>query len=170
MKLKIILTFCIIVISALSYAQNNDKANDSIVLEKGKLTDGITIKEIKSKKNDVSINDPIITRPPIFETCKSLSDVEEQKDCFTQTLQKFISKKFNTSALTILPTGRHKIHCFFTISNEGEIANIDIYSNYKIAEDEAAKLISKIPNLEPGEINGKPKEISYWLPITFMLQ
>ncbi|MBJ2175102.1 hypothetical protein JBL43_12690 [Aureibaculum sp. A20] len=170
MKLKIILTFCIIVISALSYAQNNDKANDSIVLEKGKLTDGITIKEIKSKKNDVSINDPIITRPPTFETCKSFNAIEEQKDCFTQTLQKFISKKFNISALTILPEGRHKIHCFFTISKKGEITNIDIYSNYKIAETEAEKLVSEIPKLEPGEVNNEPSDISYWLPITFMLQ
>ncbi|RPE00085.1 hypothetical protein EGM88_02140 [Aureibaculum marinum] len=171
-RIKTALTAIFIAAFTSVSAQENEPITDSIVIEKGKLADGITLKEIRLQKSksekSIKLDSTILTKSPLFEECKSISDVSEQKDCFSISITKLVNRKFNTSALKGLPSGRHKIYCFFNISKNGNIENLEAYSKYKKLEIAAVNVFENIPKIEPGEIDNEPVIVRYFLPITLL--
>ena len=58
----------------------------------------------------------------------------------------------------------------FTIDEEGNITDIRQRGPDKLLEDEADRIISKLPKMTPGMTRGKGVRVPYAIPISFKLQ
>lgn len=157
-------------------AQNENKIVDPEFLVKGKLSDGVTIKDIIKKKkkeklaDGVRVDSTLITRLPAFSKCKRIKALAKQKKCLNQNIQMLTAKKFNVGLFSNAPSGKHRVYCFFKISKEGKIIEIEAYARYRKDEQEATRMLSDFPVLRPGEVQGEPVNIYYTLPISFYVE
>ena len=107
---------------------------------------------------------------PVFPGCTGTKD--EMKVCFTNQISKFIGKKFNAglaSELGLAP-GVQRIFVLFKIDNKGDIVEIQARAPHKRLQEEAIRVIELLPKMEPGKQRGKPVNVKYSLPITFMVE
>ena len=113
----------------------------------------------------------IIEEVPIFPGCKGNN--QELRSCFSAEITKFVSKNFNIElAQDIgLATGSvQRIFVMFKIDKNGDISEIQARAPHKTLENEAIRVIQKLPKMTPGKQRGKPVGVKYSLPITFRIE
>jgi len=108
-----------------------------------------------------------VENAPIFPGCEDASDA---RACFQTKIQRHISKHFRypKEAQEIGMQGRVSI--IFLIDVDGNITNIAKRGPDKSLEDEAVRIISKLPKMQPGEHQGKNVNVPFSIPITFKLR
>ena len=63
-----------------------------------------------------------------------------------------------------------KVFVNFRINTDGTITVLGVRGPDKILEDDAKKLIMKLPRLIPGKQRGKPTPVTFAYPINYKLQ
>ena len=64
-----------------------------------------------------------------------------------------------------------RVNTMFLIAKDGTISAIAKMGPDKILEDEAVRIISKLPKMKPGrQANGKAVTVPFSIPITFKLK
>jgi protein TonB len=58
----------------------------------------------------------------------------------------------------------------FVIQKDGSIGNVRMRGPDKNLEEEAARIIGKLPKMTPGKQRGRPVRVPFSIPITFKLQ
>ena len=58
----------------------------------------------------------------------------------------------------------------FVIQKDGSIGNVRMRGPDKNLEEEAARIISKLPKMTPGKQRGRAVRVPFSIPITFKLQ
>ncbi|MCB0457592.1 MAG: energy transducer TonB [Flavobacteriaceae bacterium] len=110
----------------------------------------------------------VIEIPPVFQGCEVLKDRKEQKQCTSNSLQKFVSENFNrTIAEDIGLSGKIRISAQFEISDEGLLTNIRARAPHPRLEKEAIRVLNLVPPLTPGKQDGETVICLYALPILF---
>lgn len=104
---------------------------------------------------------------PVFPGCENASD---KYDCFQEMMQKHIRKNFRYPEPAINMNQQGKVYVQFTIQKDGSIDGITLRGPHKILEEEAARIISKLPKMIPGKQRGTPVKVPFSIPINFMLQ
>lgn len=113
----------------------------------------------------------IIEDVPLYPGCTGTN--AERRDCFSQQITKFVSNNFNTqlSADLGLQQGSiQKIYVMFKINKEGKISEIKARAPHIKLQEEAIRVIQKLPNMTPGKQRGRPVSVSYGLPIVFKVE
>jgi protein TonB len=112
----------------------------------------------------------IIEDAPIFPGCKGTTS--EMKACFTQQIQKFVSKNFNAKLASELnlTTGIQRISVLFNIDKKGNIVEIKARAPHKKLQQEAIRVVSLLPQMEPGKQRNKPVNVKFSLPILFRVE
>ncbi|MDL5512614.1 M56 family metallopeptidase [Arenibacter sp. M-2] len=127
------------------------------------------IEEKGDMKLQSSIDIPftVIDEAPIFPGCE---DAENKRDCFNAMIQKHIGKNFRypEQAQEIGIQGR--VNVLFIIQEDGSIGNVRLRGPDKLLEDEAARIISLLPQMTPGEHRGEKVRVPFSIPITFRLE
>src|SRR5680860_1903230 len=85
-------------------------------------------------------------------------------------MQKHISKNFRYPEEAQKQGIQGRVNVMFTIGADGNISNIRMRGPDKLLEAEVARIISRLPQLEPGRHEGKVVNVPYSIPITFKLQ
>ena len=116
---------------------------------------------------DESISFIVVEDKPIFPGCEGVSD---QYACFQEMMQKHIRKNFKYPKSAINMGQQGKVYVQFTIQKDGSIDDIKLRGPYKILEEEAARIISKLPTMTPGKQRGTPVKVPFSIPIHFVLQ
>ncbi|MEZ4793537.1 MAG: energy transducer TonB [Gelidibacter sp.] len=112
-----------------------------------------------------------VERVPVFPGCESATNNAERMACMSEKLTKLIQKKFNTDlAVDLNLSGVQKIQVQFTIDNKGRVTDIKTRSPYSQLEQEAERVVSKIPVMTPGMQRETPVSVIYNLPIVFKVQ
>jgi protein TonB len=62
------------------------------------------------------------------------------------------------------------VHVIFIISKTGEITDIKIKGPHDLLNNEALRIVKRLPKMEPGKLNGTPVRVPFSFPITFKLQ
>ncbi len=108
-----------------------------------------------------------VEEKPIFPGCEDASD---KYTCFQEMILKHVRNVFQypDEAQEIGLQGR--VNVMFTIQKDGSIGNVRMRGPHKILEDEAARIISKLPKMQPGKQRGTPVKVPFSIPITFRLQ
>jgi TonB family protein len=108
-----------------------------------------------------------VDKVPIFPGCE---DGDNKRACFQQQMQKHISKNFRYPQEAQEKGIQGRVNILFIIQKDGSIGNVRMRSPDKILEAEAARIISLLPQMTPGEHHGEKVRVAYSVPITFKLE
>ena len=119
----------------------------------------------KSSFETEEVSFSVVDQVPIYPGCDGSKD---EKTCMSNSINKFVAKNFNTEiGKTLGLIGKQKILCFFTINKEGDVENIKTRAPHSELEEETRRVINMIPKLKAGEQDGKPVNVTLFLPIIF---
>lgn len=145
---------------------------DDVLVETPVLVDVENVVEVKIKEKFVEDVDFVsVEDAPVFEGCENLPK-KENKICFDKKMKQFVQRNFDVGLASEigLHSGRHKIQTQFVIDNKGEIVDVKIRTAYKGLENEALRVIKKLPKFKPGKQNSRTVKVKYNLPIAFSLE
>lgn len=126
----------------------------------------VETEEISTKPEGVSFE--VIEDVPVFPGCGELSSNEARKACMTQKITEFVNSNFDTSLGKELGLeGINKIYVQFRINTAGNIEVLGIRAPHPALKAEAERLITSLPQMEPGRQNGQEINVLYALPIAF---
>ncbi len=132
-----------------------------------KLKKNLSSAELRKAKKFVAVD-----QVPTFKKCSALEG-DERLDCFNSEMVKHIEKHFNYPNKAIINKIEGEVWVRFVIGKDGYVTNIKTYTKgakkHQILEDEALRVVSYLPILEPGIKNGKPVSVKYGFPINFEL-
>jgi len=134
-------------------------------IDKSKEVPGSSNKE-KQMAEGEDIAFALIEQVPLFPGCEDLSSNEEQKKCMSQKIQDHVMKNFNSEVGKGL-TGVNRVIVQFKINKEGRIENVKARAASPELEKEGIRVINSLPQMIPGEQNGKAVGVMYSLPIVF---
>ncbi|RIV38199.1 energy transducer TonB [Flagellimonas lutimaris] len=129
------------------------------------------IEDVAVAEEEITEEIPIVLveNAPVFPGCENEETEEDKRDCFQAMVQKHIRKNFRYPDPVKEMGLQGRVSIMFTIEKDGSIDNVRLRGPHKSLEEEAARIISKLPNMKPGQQRGVPVKVSYSLPITFKL-
>jgi len=114
----------------------------------------------------------VVERVPTFPGCDSGLSNEERKKCMSKGINQYVSSTFNVGIAKDdnVKTGINRIFVSFKIDKNGNVVNIRSRAPIPALEEEARRVISGLPQMTPGQQDGKPVAVLYSLPITFKVE
>ncbi|WP_428741235.1 energy transducer TonB [Tenacibaculum sp.] len=105
-----------------------------------------------------------LDKVPTFPGCS-----EGDKVCFSQSVIKFIKDNFDISIAKNLglSVGTKRVYVQFKIDKEGNVTDIKVRAPHPTIKQHALEVVSKLPQMQPGEKDGKIVSTGYVIPITF---
>lgn len=109
-----------------------------------------------------------IEKVPVYPGCEKYTTNDDRKKCMSKKITKLIGKKFNVDIGSEYGiSGRQKISTQFTIDKKGNVTDIKIRGPHHALENEAKRVINKIPKMQPGLQRQTPVGVIYTLPIIY---
>ncbi|MBO0331287.1 M56 family metallopeptidase [[Muricauda] lutisoli] len=131
-----------------------------------KIDDGDQTKK-SAQESDNSVPFATIDQVPIFPGCE---DAVDKKACFQEKIQAHIRKNFHYPEAAQEQGIQGRVAVLFTIDTNGEITTIKKRGPDKLLEDEAVRIIERLPKMQPGKHEGEVVKVPFAIPITFKLQ
>ena len=108
---------------------------------------------------------------PVFPGCEGLSNNDDRIACMSEKVKRFIGKKFDIDKFSYLdPGSRVRIYVDFQIDKTGNVTEIVARAPDKRLEQEAARVVGKLPTMAPGKVSNKPVTVQYLVPIVLQIQ
>lgn len=114
----------------------------------------------------------IIEDVPVYPGCEKEKGKAAKKACLNKALQKHVSRKFNADLagdLGLSP-GKKRIYVSFKITKTGNIEIIGARAPHPRLEKEAIRVVKLLPKMTPGKQRGRPVNVTYMLPIAFVVE
>ena len=109
----------------------------------------------------------LIEEVPVFPGCEGADD---KRECFQEMIMKHVRKNFRYPELAVDMGLQGRVSIAFVIDKNGDIANIRMRGPHKILEEEAGRIIGKLPQMTPGKQRGRAVRVPFMMPIMFKLQ
>ena len=119
--------------------------------------------------DDIEVPFAVIEDVPIFPGCESVSK-SQRRACFQEQMNKHIRKNFRYPDIAQEMGIQGRVYVNFIISKDGTITNIRMRGPDKNLENEAARIIGRLPKMTPGRQRGRAVRVPFSIPITFRLQ
>ncbi len=116
---------------------------------------------VKVSKNTISTKEI----PPIWPGCEASAG--DTKACFKKKLTQHLKDNYKFPKDANGNFIRGKAVVSFVIDKQGKPVVKKVEGPKKELNEEAKRIILAIPQMRPGELAGKPREISYKVPFTF---
>ena len=127
------------------------------------------IEVVEEVEEDIDVPFAVIEDVPIFPGCEN-EPKNKLRDCFNSMMQKHIGKNFRYPEIAQEMGVQGRVNVMFVIQKDGSIGNVRMRGPDKNLEEEAARIISKLPKMTPGKQRGRPVRVPFSIPITFKLQ
>ena len=119
-------------------------------------------------EEEVEVPFAVIEDAPVFPGCEHFKKLD-RKACFEAKMQEHVMNNFNYPQ-TALEMGIHgKVFVIFVIDKDGGITKIRTRGPDALLEQEAHRIVSKLPKMIPGKQRGKPVQVPFSLPINFVM-
>ena len=118
---------------------------------------------------DIDVPFAVIEYVPIFPGCERVAK-SERRTCFQDQMNKHIRKNFRYPDIAQEMGIQGRVYVNFIISKDGSITNIRMRGPDKNLENEAARIIGRLPKMTPGKQRGRAVRVPFSIPITFRLQ
>ena len=161
--------------SGVSEINHSSEISKSLSLKDQKETNALTIANLSNslsaeevrKANRFSAVDKI----PLFDYCQGVKK-KEQLDCFNNEMIKHIQKHFRYPDEAIINKTEGDVWVRFIIDENGNVTNIKALGpkGGKILDQEAIRVVSKLPKFIPGSVAKKATSVKYGFPISFSLE
>lgn len=108
---------------------------------------------------------------PQFKACSKAAETKKLT-CFNERMVSHIQRNFNYPAAAADQGIEGRVWVRFIIDTNGKVTNIKMKGpkGGEILENEAKNMVSILPTFTPGQHNGKPVNVEYYLPVNFKLQ
>jgi len=127
-------------------------------------------KSAASKDNSNAIPFAVIEEVPVFEGCEDLSSNEERKECMSRQITRFVNMNFNTNLGEELNLkGVNRVITQFRIDETGKVVDVRARATHPALQEEAIRVISGLPQMQPGKQDGENISVMYSLPIVFQV-
>jgi bla regulator protein BlaR1 len=127
----------------------------------------ITFKLEEEQKEDKEATFSKIDEVPVFPGCE---DATDKRACFNEKMQEHIRKNFRYPEVAQEAGIQGRVNILMTIDRNGNLANLKLRGPSEVLEDEAGRIIRRLPKMEPGKQEGVAANVIYAIPITFKLQ
>lgn len=134
------------------------------------LWEDINWQDVKPPSKDYSNAEEVpfasIDQAPVFPGCE---EEEDTKACFKNKIKEHVKQNFDITISEGLEIDSEykRVFVLFKIDENGAVVNVRSRGPHKIIEKEAIRVIKSLPQMKPGEHNGKKVNVKYTLPITF---
>ena len=115
------------------------------------------------------VADPQIAAEAKQKYTKQDVKIDESKECFENYITNHIKKNFRYPKRAAKNNIEGDVFIQFEITKSGYFINFSTIGPNKILEDEAYRIMSRLPQVQPGEYLGKKVSVLYGLPISFRL-
>ena len=109
----------------------------------------------------------LVESVPVFPGC---GDADDLRECFNQQMFNHIKKNFRYPHEAIAQQVEGTVSVMFTIDQNGNIVDIKKRGPHALLENEADRIIRRLPQMKPGRLKGSDVKVYYSIPITFRLQ
>ncbi len=147
---------------------------------KDPISDGSSIEDKPFNINDIILVDKPdepnvaferVEQVPVYPGCENKKTNEDKRKCMSDKINKLVQKNFDGN---IAPdygfSGMQRISVEFKIDKTGHVTDIKTRAPHPKLEEEALRIINKIPDMQPGMQRDKPVGVVYSLPIVFKVQ
>ena len=125
--------------------------------------------EVEDEFEDIDVPFAVIEDVPIFPGCERVKK-SERRNCFQEKINKHIRKNFRYPDIAQEMGIQGRVYVNFIIAKDGSITNIRMRGPDKNLENEAARIIGRLPQMTPGKQRGRAVRVPFSIPITFRLQ
>lgn len=125
--------------------------------------------ESESTKGDVPF--AVIEKVPIYPGCDGNSNVELKK-CMSTKIAEFVNMHFDMKKIEALklPPKIYRTAVQFKIDKQGKVIDVRARAPRPEIENEAVRVVSNLPKMEPGKQKGEAVGVLYSLPIIFKIE
>ncbi len=103
---------------------------------------------------------------PVFPGCE---DADDKRACFNEQIVKHIKKHFNYPKKAQELGVQGRVSVIFVIGKDGIITDIGKRGPHELLENEAVRIIERLPKMQPGKHEGEVVKVPFSIPITFRL-
>jgi protein TonB len=153
---KIILSILFLLFQLLSFGQE----------ERKEISQTPVVKE--NEKEDSELTFIQLEEPPTYPGCENIS-IAERRDCFNTKLGEHVVRHFRYPKEALNNNIQGRVLVQFVIDQEGRVEKITTRGPHPLLEEEAFRIISRLPKMKPGIQKGKPVKVKYSIPITFKI-
>jgi len=125
--------------------------------------------DVEDDFEDIDVPFAVIEDVPIFPGCERVAK-SQRRTCFQDQMNKHIRKNFRYPDIAQEMGIQGRVYVNFIISKDGSITNIKMRGPDKNLENEAARIIGRLPKMTPGKQRGRAVRVPFSIPITFRLQ
>jgi len=123
----------------------------------------------KPEEPDVSFDR--VEHVPIYPGCENKKTDDDKRKCMSDKINKLVQKNFDGNIASDYGlTGIQRISVEFKIDKTGHVTDIKTRAPHFKLQEEAERIINKIPDMQPGMQRDKPVGVVYSLPIVFKVQ
>ena len=115
----------------------------------------------------ISVPFAVVDEVPVFPGCENVSD---PRACFQTKIEDHVRKHFNYPLEAQKAGIQGRVNIIFTIGSDGTISNIRTRGPNVSLEEEAERIIKRLPTMIPGKQKGAIVAVPFSMPITFMLK
>jgi protein TonB len=132
-------------------------------------TEVLAVEDIEVIEADIEpeVSWVTIEEVPVFPGCENEKD---KRACFGEMIQKHIGNVFRYPEQEQELGIQGRVNVMFDIKKDGTIGNIRMRGPNDNLENEAARIIGKLPKMTPGKQRERNVKVSFAIPITFKLQ
>ncbi len=131
----------------------------------------VEVIEVEEEESDEVLNFAVVESVPIFPGCEKAKDNAERKNCFQQEIMRFVSREFKFPEMARQMGIQGRVYVSFIIEKNGKISDVKVLRSVDpLIDDEAVRVVKKLPKLIPAKQRGKPVRMSFTLPINAKLQ
>ncbi|MCK4562882.1 MAG: energy transducer TonB, partial [Flavobacteriaceae bacterium] len=125
--------------------------------------------ESKDYSNASEVPFAHIDQTPVYPGCEN---EEDQKACMVKKITEHVANNFDVgiSKNLGLEPGKKRVYVQFKIDKTGNIIDVKARGPHTDLEEEAVRVVSSLPQMQPGEENGKKVAVKYTLPITLVIE
>lgn len=131
----------------------------------------VEVIEIEEEVSDEVLSFAVVESVPIFPGCEDAKDNDERKMCFQQEILKFVGRNFEFPEMARQMGIQGRVYVNFVIERNGGVSNVEVIRGVDpLLDDEAVRVVKKLPKFTPAKQRGKAVRMSFTLPINAKLQ
>ncbi|MDR9375349.1 MAG: TonB family protein, partial [Schleiferiaceae bacterium] len=113
----------------------------------------------------------VVESPPVFPGCDASAPVKKRKDCFEQSVLRYVLENFEYSAAARKLNISGRVFVQFVIEKDGSVSQAQVVRGLDpILDEEALRVVNQMPTMKPAQQRGKPVRMSFVLPIRLVLR
>ena len=129
----------------------------------------IEVVEDEEEFDDIEVPFAVIEDVPIYPGCERVAK-SQRRTCFQDKINQHIKRNFRYPEIAQEMGIQGRVYVNFIIGKDGVISNVRMRGPDKNLEQEAGRIIGRLPQMTPGKQRGRPVRVPFSIPITFRLQ